>query len=138
MDNFWSSLDWGTLLTTVWTVILLPLATVIGTKINAIAKANKIEKYTNMLYTAAETVVKDLQDSVVKDIKGTDEWTDEKIEEIRQKAIDKAIASMSYEGYKILKEANSDFDTWVDSIIRAKLYNVIFSINREPTKLIIK
>lgn len=124
MDNFWSSLDWGTLLTTVWTVILLPLATVIGTKINAIAKANKIEKYTNMLYTAAETVVKDLQDSVVKDIKGTDEWTDEKIEEIRQKAIDKAIASMSYEGYKILKEANSDFDTWVDSIIRAKLYDL--------------
>ena len=124
MDNFWSNLDWGTLLTTVWTVILLPLATVIGTKINAIAKANKIEKYTNMLYTAAETVVKDLQDSVVKDIKGTDEWTDEKIEEIRQKAIDKAIASMSYEGYKILKEANSDFDTWVDSIIRAKLYDL--------------
>ena len=124
MDNFWSSLDWGTLLTTVWTVIRLPLATVIGTKINAIAKANKIEKYTNMLYTAAETVVKDLQDSVVKDIKGTDEWTDEKIEEIRQKAIDKAIASMSYEGYKILKEANSDFDSWVDSIIRAKLYDL--------------
>lgn len=124
MDNFWSSLDWGTLLTTIWTVILLPLATVIGTKINAIAKANKIEKYTNMLYTAAETVVKDLQDSVVKDIKGTDEWTDEKIEEIRQKAIDKAIASMSYEGYKILKEANSDFDSWVDSIIRAKLYDL--------------
>ena len=124
MDNFWSSLDWGTLLTTVWTVILLPLATVIGTKINAIAKANKIEKYTNMLYTAAETVVKDLQDSVVKDIKGTDKWTDEKIEEIRQKAIDKAIASMSYEGYKILKEANSDFDSWVDSIIRAKLYDL--------------
>lgn len=124
MDNFWSSLDWGTLLTTVWTVILLPLATVIGTKINAIAKANKIEKYTNMLYTAAETVVKDLQDSVVKDIKGTDEWTDEKIEEIRQEAIDKAIASMSYEGYKILKEANSDFDAWVDSIIRAKLYDL--------------
>lgn len=124
MDNFWSNLDWGTLLTTVWTVILLPLATVIGTKINAIAKANKIEKYTNMLYTAAETVVKDLQDSVVKDIKGTDEWTDEKIEEIRQKAIDKAIASMSYEGYKILKEANSDFDSWVDSIIRAKLYDL--------------
>ena len=124
MDNFWSSLDWGTLLTTIWTVILLPLATVIGTKINAIAKANKIEKYTNMLYTAAETVVKDLQDSVVKDIKGTDKWTDEKIEEIRQKAIDKAIASMSYEGYKILKEANSDFDSWVDSIIRAKLYDL--------------
>ena len=31
---------------------------------------------------------------------------------------------MSYEGYKILKEANSDFDSWVDSIIRAKLYDL--------------
>ena len=124
MDNFFFFFDWETLLTTIWTVILLPLATVIGTKINALFISNKIEKYTNMLYTAAETVVKDLQDSVVKDIKGTDEWTDEKIEEIRQKAIDKAIASMSYEGYKILKEANSDFDSWVDSIIRAKLYDL--------------
>ena len=31
---------------------------------------------------------------------------------------------MSYEGYKILKEANSDLDSWIDSIIKAKLYDM--------------
>ena len=60
----------------------------------------------------------------VDNIKNTDEWTEEKIEEIRKLAINKAIASMSYEGYKILKEANSDLDSWIDSIIKAKLYDM--------------
>ena len=124
MDNFWSSLDWGTLLTTVWTVILLPLATVIGTKINAIAKANKIEKYTNMLYTAAETVVKDLQDSVVKDIKGTDEWTDDKKEEIKQIAKNKIIFTLSTSAYECLKMANADFDEYLDSLIESSLFDL--------------
>ena len=124
MDNFWSSLDWGTLLTTIWTVILLPLATVIGTKINAIAKANKIEKYTNMLYTAAETVVKDLQDSVVKDIKGTDEWTDEKKEEIKQIAKNKIIFTLSTSAYECLKMANADFDEYLDSLIESSLFDI--------------
>ena len=124
MDNFWSSLDWGTLLTTVWTVILLPLATVIGTKINAIAKANKIEKYTNMLYTAAETVVKDLQDSVVKDIKGTDEWTDDKKEEIKQIAKNKIIFALSTSAYDCLKMANADFDEYLDSLIESSLFDL--------------
>ena len=31
---------------------------------------------------------------------------------------------MTYEGYKLLSEANSDFEDWVDSIIRAKLYDL--------------
>ena len=84
----------------------------------------KIEKYTNMLYEAAEIVVRDIQQSIVDNIKNTDEWTEEKIEEIRKLAINKAIASMSYEGYKILKEANSDLDSWIDSIIKAKLYDM--------------
>ena len=77
-----------------------------------------------MLYEAAEIVVRDIQQSIVDNIKNTDEWTEEKIEEIRKLAINKAIASMSYEGYKILKEANSDLDSWIDSIIKAKLYDM--------------
>ena len=36
-----------------------------------------------MLYTAIENVVKDVQDTVGKDIKGTDAWTPEKIEEMK-------------------------------------------------------
>ena len=124
MKELLSSLDWNEVIVTIWTVVLLPILTYIGNEVKKYAEAKKIDKYTDILQKNVVSVVKDVYETIVKDIKGTDEWTDEKIEEIRQKAIDKAIASMSYEGYKILKEANSDFDSWVDSIIRAKLYDL--------------
>lgn len=124
MNEFLASLDWAAIISVIWTAVLLPIITTIGKKINDKFKMQKIEKYTNMLYEAAEIVVRDIQQSIVDNIKNTDEWTEEKIEEIRKLAIDKAIASMSYEGYKILKEANSDLDSWIDSIIKAKLYDM--------------
>ena len=124
MNEFLASLDWAAIISVIWTAVLLPIITTIGKKINDKFKMQKIEKYTNMLYEAAEIVVRDIQQSIVDNIKNTDEWTEEKIEEIRKLAINKAIASMSYEGYKILKEANSDLDSWVDSIIKAKLYDM--------------
>ena len=124
MNEFLASLDWAAIISVIWTVVLLPIITTIGKKINDKFKMQKIEKYTNMLYEAAEIVVRDIQQSIVDNIKNTDEWTEEKIEEIRKLAINKAIASMSYEGYKILKEANSDLDNWIDSIIKAKLYDM--------------
>ena len=124
MNEFLASLDWAAIISVIWTAILLPIITTIGKKINDKFKMQKIEKYTDMLYEAAEIVVRDIQQSIVDNIKNTDEWTEEKIEEIRKLAINKAIASMSYEGYKILKEANSDLDSWIDSIIKAKLYDM--------------
>lgn len=124
MNEFLASLDWAAIISVIWTAVLLPIITTIGKKINDKFKMQKIEKYTDMLYEAAEIVVRDIQQSIVDNIKNTDEWTEEKIEEIRKLAINKAIASMSYEGYKILKEANSDLDSWIDSIIKAKLYDM--------------
>lgn len=124
MNEFLASLDWATIISVIWTAVLLPIISTIGKKINDKFKMQKIEKYTDMLYEAAEIVVRDIQQSVVDNIKNTDEWTEERIEEIRELAINKAIASMSYEGYKILKEANSDLDNWIDSIIKAKLYDI--------------
>ena len=124
MNEFLASLDWAAIISVIWTAVLLPIITTIGKKINDKFKMQKIEKYTDMLYEAAEIVVRDIQQSIVDNIKNTDEWTEEKIEEIRKLAINKAIASMSYEGYKILKEANSDLDSLIDSIIKAKLYDM--------------
>ena len=124
MNEFLASLDWAAIISVIWTAVLLPIITTIGKKINDKFKMQKIEKYTDMLYEAAEIIVRDIQQSIVDNIKNTDEWTEEKIEEIRKLAINKAIASMSYEGYKILKEANSDLDSWIDSIIKAKLYDM--------------
>ena len=124
MVEFLAAVNWEPILKAVWTVIILPFLLWAKGKVNDWAKVHKIEKYTNLLMGAADVVVKDLQEEIVKECKGTEEWTDEKIAEVRQIAINKAIASMTYEGYKLLSEANSDFEDWVDSIIRAKLYDL--------------
>ena len=124
MVEFLAAVNWEPILKAVWTVIILPFLLWAKGKVNDWAKVRKIEKYTNLLMDAADVVVKDLQEEIVKECKGTEEWTDEKIAEVRQMAINKAIASMTYEGYKLLSEANSDFEDWVDSIIRAKLYDL--------------
>ena len=124
MVEFLAAVNWEPILKAVWTVIILPFLLWAKGKVNDWAKVHKIEKYTNLLMDAADVVVKDLQEEIVKECKGTEEWTDEKIAEVRQMAINKAIASMTYEGYKLLSETNSDFEDWVDSIIRAKLYDL--------------
>ena len=124
MVEFLAAVNWEPILKVIWTAIILPFLLWAKGKINDWAKVHKIEKYTNLLMDAADVVVKDLQEEIVKECKGTEEWTDEKIAEVRQIAINKAIASMTYEGYKLLSEANSDFEDWVDSIIRAKLYDL--------------
>lgn len=124
MSQFLSTIDWATVLQTIWTIIIIPFFTFVSKQIKSYLETKKLGKYTEMLYTAIENVVKDVQDTVVKNIKGTDAWTPEKIEEIKKIAIDKAIASMTMEGYQLLTKANTDFDTWVDSIIQAKLYDL--------------
>ena len=124
MVEFLAAVNWEPILKVLWTAIILPFLLWAKGKVNDWAKVRKIEKYTNLLMDAADVVVKDLQEEIVKECKGTEEWTDEKIAEVRQIAINKAIASMTYEGYKLLSEANSDFEDWVDSIIRAKLYDL--------------
>lgn len=124
MVEFLAAVNWEPILKVIWTAIILPFLLWAKGKVNDWAKVRKIEKYTNLLMDAADVVVKDLQEEIVKECKGTEEWTDEKIAEVRQIAINKAIASMTYEGYKLLSEANSDFEDWVDSIIRAKLYDL--------------
>ena len=124
MVEFLAAVNWEPILKVIWTAIILPFLLWAKGKVNDWAKVHKIEKYTNLLMDAADVVVKDLQEEIVKECKGTEEWTDEKIAEVRQMAINKAIASMTYEGYKLLSEPNSDFEDWVDSIIRAKLYDL--------------
>ena len=124
MVEFLAAVNWEPILKVVWTAIILPFLLWAKGKVNDWAKVRKIEKYTNLLMDAADVVVKDLQEEIVKECKGTEEWTDEKIAEVRQMAINKAIASMTYEGYKLLSEANSDFEDWIDSIIRATLYDL--------------
>ena len=120
MKDFLASLDWMTLLSAIWTVILVP----VGTQIYKYLQTKKLDKYAEILYREVKNAVKSVYETDVKDIKGTDEWTDEKKEEVKQIAKDKAIQALNQSAYKCLKEANSDFEDYLDSLITTSLYDL--------------
>ena len=124
MKELLSSLDWNEVIITIWTVVLLPILTYIGNEVKKYAEAKKIDKYTDILQKNVVSVVKDVYETIVKDIKGTDEWTDEKKEEIKQIAKNKIIFTLSTSAYGCLKMANADFEEYLDSLIESSLFDL--------------
>ena len=120
MKEFLSSLDWMTLLSAIWTVILVP----IGTQIYKYLKTKKLDKYALILYREVKNAVKSVYETEVKDIKGTDAWTEDKMNEVKEIAKQKAIQALNQSVYKCLKEANSDFEDYLDSLITTSLYDL--------------
>ena len=120
MKDFLTSLDWMTLLSAIWTVILVP----IGTQIYKYLKTKKLDKYADILYAEVKKAVKSVYETEVKDIKGTADWTPEKQAEVKAVAKEKAIQALNTIVYKSLKEANSDFEDYLDSLIGTALYDV--------------
>ena len=86
MKEFLASLDWMTLLSAIWTVILVP----IGTQIYKYLKTKKLDKYALILYREVKNAVKSVYETEVKDIKGTDAWTEDKMNEVKEIAKQKA------------------------------------------------
>ena len=115
MNEVFKNIDWTQVIYTIWTVVLLPIITYVGTQIGNYAKAKKIDKYTDILYQNVVDAVKDVYESIVKDIKGTQDWTNEKMNEVKEIAKTKAINSLTSSAYQILKTANEDFDEYLDS-----------------------
>ena len=120
MKDFLASLDWMTLLSAIWTVILVP----IGTQIYKYLKTKKLDKYALILYREVKNAVKSVYETEVKDIKGTDAWTDDKMNEVKEIAKQKAIQALNQSVYKCLKEANSDFEDYLSSLIETSLYDL--------------
>ena len=124
MVDVLKSLDWNEILITIWTVILLPLLTYAGNEFRQWAKAKKIDKYTDILEKNVYNAVKDVYETIVKDIKHTDEWTEEKQNEVKEIAKQKAINALSTSAYECLKAANSDFEDYLDSLIGTVLFDI--------------
>lgn len=120
MKEFLVNLDWMTLLSAIWTVILVP----IGTQIYKYLKTKKLDKYALILYREVKNAVKSVYETEVKDIKGTDAWTKDKMNEVKEIAKQKAIQALNQSVYKCLKEANSDFGDYLDSLITTSLYDL--------------
>lgn len=124
MNEVLNEIDWNHVIYTVWTVILLPVITYIGTQINAYAKEKQIDKYTDILYKNVLNAVKDVYETAVRDIKGTDGWDDETKEAVKELAKNKAISALTTSVYQSLKTANADFDEYLDSLIGTALYDL--------------
>lgn len=125
MGEILKGIDWNQVIFTIWTVVLLPVITYIGTEINEYAKAKRIDKYTNILYRNVSDAVKDVYETIVKDIKDNpDLWTAEKQNEVKDLAKTKAIAALTTSIYQDLKAANEDFDDYLDSLIGTALYDM--------------
>ena len=123
MKDILNSLDWATILGVIWTAIILPIGTKILTSVNRWLEARKLDKYGQILYDEVKKAVKAVYESVVKDIKGTDEWTEDKMDEVRELAKTKILQALPTIVYKVLSEANDDFGDYLDSLIDTALYD---------------
>lgn len=124
MEQLLQNIDWNELIMALWTVVLLPVLTYIANEIREWAKSKKIDKYTDILQKNVVNAVKDMYETVVKDIKGTEDWTLEKQEEVKELAKAKAIQALTNSAYECLKTANGDFEDFLDSLIGTALYDV--------------
>jgi len=124
MNEVLKGIDWNQIIYTMWTVVLLPIITYIGTQINDYTKAKKIDKYTDILYKNVINAVKDVYETVVKDIKGTEGWNDISKEKVKDLAKTKTINALTNSAYQALKIANNDFDEYLDSLIETALYDL--------------
>lgn len=129
MKEVLQNIDWTQVIYTLWTLVLLPIITYIGTQIGNYAKAKKIDKYTTILYKNVLDAVKDVYETVVKDIKSTSDWTIEKQNEVKIIAKTKAVNALTSSAYQILKASNKDFDRYLDSLIGTALYDLKNNIN---------
>ena len=124
MSELLKNLNWSEVLITIWTVILLPVLTYVANEIREWAKSKRIDKYTDILYSNVIDAVKDVYETVVKDIKGTEEWTIEKQEEVREIAKTKAIQALSNSAYECLKAANNDFEEYLNTLVGTALFDI--------------
>lgn len=124
MNEVLKGIDWSQAISTLWTVILLPIITYIGTQAANYAKAKKIDKYTDILYQNVVDAVKDVYQAYVENIKGTADWDNETKESMKELAKTKTIHALTTSIYQALKTANNDFDKYLDSLIETAIYDL--------------
>lgn len=125
MNELLQTVDWANVVSVIWSIVLLPMITYIGSQLADFAKANKLDKYTDILYQNVSDAVKDIYETIVKDIKhDPGVWTAQKQEEVKELAKTKAVHALSSSALQLLKAANTDFDAYLDSLIGSVLYDL--------------
>lgn len=124
MKEILQNTDWSQIIYAVWTVVLLPVLTYIGTQIGRYAKAKQIDRYTAILYNNVVDAVKDVYETIVKDIKSTSDWTEAKQAEVKEIAKRKAVNALTLSAYQLLKAANENFEEYLDGLVGTALYDL--------------
>lgn len=120
MREIIDSIDWMAVFSAIWTLILIPIGKMVYTWL----ESKKLDKYADIMYSEVKNAVKSVYETTVKDIKGTDAWNDEIQYEVKELAKAKAIQALSTIVYKSLKEANQDFEDYLDNLIGTALYDL--------------
>lgn len=121
MKDILSSLDWNTILRTLWTMIILPIVVNVATYVKQWLEAKKLDRHAKKLYDIVVEMVKAVYQSVVENIKGTDDWTDEKKKGVKELAKTKILEALPTFVYQTLNAANSDFYAYLDSLIETAI-----------------
>ena len=124
MYHIITEIDWAQIFSVIWSALLLPLTAYAGAQIRAWAKTKQLEQYTDILYQNAAGAVKDVYETIVKDMKGTTVWTKEKQNEVRELAKAKTVCALTNTAYRCLKAAHEDFDEYLDGMIGTVLYDL--------------
>jgi hypothetical protein len=111
-------------LSTIWTVILVPILGYAWKQAYSWLETKKLDKYASILYEEVVKSVKCVYEVEVKDIKKTADWTPEKQKEVKELAKTKVCQALSTSIYRSLKEANSDFEDYLDSLVGTALFDI--------------
>ena len=124
MNEVLANLNIMEVLSTIWTVILVPLLSYAGKQVYIWMQSKQLDKYGRILYDEVVKAVKCIYQESVEDIKKTSDWTPEKQQEVKELAKTKAIQALTNAAYKCLKEANGDFEDYLDSLVETALYDI--------------
>ena len=113
-------IDWIAFLSTIWTMILVP----IGKAIYDWLKSKRLDKYSEILYIEVLNAVKSVQNAIVDDLKNTEEWNEESKLYVRELAKIKTKQALSSSILKCLQQANNDFEAYLDSLIDTALFDI--------------
>ena len=124
MQEILQNIDIMELLSTIWTVVLVPVLSYIGKQAYDWLQSRKLDRYGRILYEEVVKAVKSVYETEVKDIKKTSEWTAQKQQEVKELAKTKALQALSSSAYRCLRQANEDFEEYLDSLVGTALYDV--------------
>ena len=123
MKDFLSTIDYEQALDTIITVFIVPLLTYVISLVKKYIEDKKLDNIADKLVNAVKAAVKSVYEDNVKHIKHTEEWTDEKQDEVREMAKNIAYSALTNRELQKLKDSNSDLDVYVDSLIGTALYD---------------